>query len=217
MGLDLANANAVIVAHHFNPTITDQIWLSENGIVDRGEPSGSYVFSDMLVQVETREFHLLIVPDRCQMVPGKDVDDAQKLVTERLGRLIEKLPHTPYRAVGVNFTWMFKPDTRPFEEFIREKFFVRGCPLHEKFSDGNPRFGSYLSKDHRNCRLKLDIKPIRLEAKEGPVELMQFSFNFNLDLNKGEKDLAPIMAVLKNWNTFRLDSEEIVKTSVEGF
>lgn len=146
MPLQLVNANVVLVAHHFNPTITDQLWLTEHAIVMRDEASGPYVFTDMLVQVQTRNFHLLIVPDRCQMTPSPENENTQQLILARLGQLIKLLPHTPYRAVGLNFNWHFSGDNNNIEPLARARFFVPGSPLHELFNVDGSRFGGYMSK-----------------------------------------------------------------------
>jgi hypothetical protein len=217
MPLQLANANVVIVAYHFNPTITDQLWLTEHAIVNRDEPAGPYVFTDMLVQVPTKDFHLLIVPDRCQLTPSPQIENAQQLIVERLGRLVELLPHTPYRAVGLNFNWHFSRENDDIERFARARFFVPGSPLHELFSVEGSRFGGYMSKGFHNGRLKLDIKPAQITTEEARQEVMQFAFNFNLELTDDGNKVQQIMAFLNRWNEARDAANQTAKTGVEGF
>lgn len=217
MPLQLANANVVVVAHHFNPTITDQLWLTEHSIVNREEPAGPYVFTDMLVQVPTRDFHLLIVPDRCQLTPSPQIENTQQLIVERLGGLVELLPHTPYRAVGLNFNWLFTRENDDIEPFALARFFVPGSPLHDLFVAEGSRFGGYMSKAFHNGRLKLDVKPALITTEQARREVMQFAFNFNLDLVEDGIKVKNLLAFLNRWNEASQTANQIARAAVEGF
>jgi hypothetical protein len=216
MPVQLSNSNVVIVAHHFNPTITDQVWLVQYGIVNQDELAGPYVFTDMLVQVPTRNFHLLIVPDRCQLTPSPEVSDQQALIVDRLGRLVGLLPHTPYRAIGLNFNFQFSPANGDIEAFGKTRFFVRESPLHGLFADQGSRFGSYLSKTFHNGRLKLDIKPAKITTADAQYEVMQFAFNFNLELPKEDK-VTTLKDFLNRWNEAAKVAHDTVHAACQGF
>lgn len=217
MPLELTNANVVVVAHHFNPSITDQLWLTEHAIVNRDEPAGPYVFTDMLVQVPTRDFHLLIVPDRCQLTPSPQIENTQQLIVERLGKLVELLPHTPYRAVGLNFNWLFTRENNDIEGFARTRFFVPGSPLHDLFVTEGSRFGGYMSKAFHNGRLKLDVKPAVITSEQARREVMQFAFNFNLELDEGGNKVQQLLTFLNRWNEANETANQTARTAVEGF
>jgi hypothetical protein len=141
MNLQLATANVVVLAHHFNPTITDQLWLSKNGIVTDGEMIPPFVFSDMVTHVQTSDFHLLIVPDKCQFTPAPSAKAPQETILARVGALVKMLPHTPYKALGMNFVWHWIPDGVTSEQATRALFFVSERPLHKSFDVPGARFG----------------------------------------------------------------------------
>lgn len=223
MTLHLVASNAVVVAHHFNPTITDQIWLAKHKIIDPEEAEGGYIYTDALVQVQAKDFHLLIVPDKCQFTPAPTSEDSAQLIAERLGKLVEELPHTPYRAVGMNFVWRLDADEAAVRDIGRRIAFVQSSPLHQEFNVPDARFGTYLSKDSLGCRLKLDVKPFteQQKAKEGdpkegePKSMIQFSFNYHREL-AGEADpVSAIKDALAQWSEAQRESSVIVGT-VEG-
>ena len=211
MPLELVTGNVVIVAHHFNPSITDQIWLAEKGIVHRDEPESGYVFADMMVQVPTRSFHLLIVPETCQFTPNLAIERQQELIVDRLGMLVRTLPHTPFRAVGMNFVWHLQMDERALQEFSR-RFFVQTSRLHQHFDVPDARFGAYLSKDTDAGRLRLDVKPTHMDQAEGArLYLMQFSFNYSLDLVGEANPVEAIERILNHWETAKEESSHIAR------
>jgi hypothetical protein len=217
MTLQLANSNVVIAAHHFNPSVTNQIWLVDNGIVLREEFETGAVFTDMFVQVPTKNFHLLIVPDNCQFAPAPHVEKQQELIGERVGKLVSILPHTPFRAIGLNFVWHLIPENASIEVVSRHLFGVPGSPLHGLFDADNARFGGYLSKDSLGCRLRLDVKPIMVQTPDGQqVYLIQFAFNYHHDVAERPNAVAEIQQLLEQWNAAREESFRIVTTASGG-
>jgi hypothetical protein len=63
-------------------------------------------FSPMAVQVQSRQFFLLAVPDFNQFVPGPPESAAPRsigdLILVKLGGIVQALPYTPYTGVGIN-------------------------------------------------------------------------------------------------------------------
>jgi hypothetical protein len=106
----LVAATAVIAATNLNPTVFNQVWLVEHGIVPApiGEPQPGSVFTDIVVQVQTPTFALLVVPQQLQLaVLPPDV--AGQVAHDKIGRIVDLLPHVPYVAVGLNFIWHSDP------------------------------------------------------------------------------------------------------------
>lgn len=214
MTVRLVNSSAVVVAHHFNPSITSQIWLVDNGILLREEFESGSVFTDMFAQAQTRRFHLLIVPDKCQITLAPEVGTQPELIVERIVKLVRTLPHTPYRAAGMNFVWHFVPDRQngAIDALCRRLFYVSESPLHGFFDVENARFGGYLSKDSLGCRLNLDIKPILADApKIGEPTLLEFAFNYHVDVAGHDDPVAEIEHVFMRWNEAREESCRVVQ------
>lgn len=208
----LVNASAVIVAHQFNPSIVSQLWLVENEIVEREElkqGQGS-VFSDMMVNVASEKFTMLVTPDQVQFSPNSPPPLSENLVEKRLGQFIRTLPHTPYTACGLNFAWLVEDDELPTH--AKSLFFVPESPLHRAFDVDNSRFGGYLSRPFMGGRLKLDVKPLTINLPDGQSsERLQFAFNFHFDVEpvRGVADL--MVEHLAKWNSAFTEAETTMK------
>src|SRR5262249_40918164 len=93
----------VIVAQQFNPTIFTQHWLIDRGILARDELMEGSLFSDFVVQVRSRYFQMLVLPEQLQFVPSVACEAQQQLLIDKVGAIINLLPQTPYKALGLNF------------------------------------------------------------------------------------------------------------------
>ena len=92
---------AVLVAKQFNPSVVNQIWLTQQGILSpEGKVEEGSLFSDMIVQVLTPDFVILVLPEQLQFIIKASPDRQQALVEEKLGKMVRELPHIPYRRSG---------------------------------------------------------------------------------------------------------------------
>jgi hypothetical protein len=200
MALQLINANAVIAARNFNPSVISQIWLVDNEIVTRDDFQPGFVFSDMVVSFRTKRFECLVAPERLQLTPNGGLEDQQRIVVESLGRIVELLPHTPFHAAGMNFTWHMLASDEDIRALSRRLFFSN-TPLYRAFDADDAQFGGYMSRDVLGCRLKLDVKPASLtQGTEKKVEMLQFAFNFHLDIGSQRRSVECIKAFLAKWD-----------------
>lgn len=209
MILALDMSNVVIVSNSFNVSIFSQIWLIKNGIMNEDDFSKGYLFSPMAVQTESNDFSLLVVPERLQFTLRDLSEKAPDLIMSKVGKIVETLPHTPFKSVGLNFNWCADSETQPFDQFNHSLFWKEKSPLYEAFNQENARFGAYMSQDFMNFRLKLDIKPITRKTPDGTVELLQFAFNFHRDLEP-ESAKSQILDTLKSWSDAKKTASEII-------
>jgi len=212
-------SSAVVVARRFNVTAARQYWLVKHGIIGEDDLLNGSLFSDTVVQVLTKRFNLLVLPDQLNFVPAVDAAEEQALIVGTLGKLIEKLPHVPYKALGLNFAWHLAPDDRDTARVTKELFFVPDRPLFQEFSGPDARFGAYLSKDYDGFRLKLEVHPVSVEPPSGGNQptghVVRFVFNFHRDLAEDDT-AADILKQLARWNELRSAAERIVKTINTG-
>lgn len=209
MIVNIVNANAIIVAQQFNPSIITQLWLVRNDILTEDDFREGCISSPMLSQINSREFSLLTMPNRLQFTPNDVAGENGNLVTTKLGGIVSRLPHTPYSAIGLNFTWHLDPEERKINELTRTIFY-RDIPLFREFDTEDARYGGYLSKNVLGCRLKLDIKPIIMSIPTRK-EYLQLAFNFHLDLT-GDNPADEILSLLNHWNEAQGLSSQIVGT-----
>ncbi len=194
-----AGSVVVIVAQQFNPTVLSQLWLVRNGVLGEEDIQKGSIFTDMVVQVRSPQFNLFMINEQLQFVPIAAVEQQQQILIEKLGPIVHKLPHTPYRALGLNFVWHLTPDDGDMPRLTRELFAMPDRPLFKKFITSDARFGAYLSKDFEGFRLKLDIKPVNLAAPTDAAEgHLQFAFNFHCDI--GDEGASKITERLARWD-----------------
>ncbi len=216
MSFELVASNAVIAARQFNPSVIGQLWLVRNGILKEDDFCTGCLYADTVVQVKSREFDLMVIPQQCQFAPKVDRAHEQGLLVDKVGTIARLLPHTPYRAIGLNFIWHLSLEAADIHSISRDLFFKEDGPLHHEFDIENARYGAYMSKDMWGGRLKLDVKPITVDSDEKQTEKIQFAFNFNRDVVDEEDPVACIEQVLQQWNNVRDESSRTVHKTTLG-
>jgi hypothetical protein len=217
MTISLINSAVVVAAQHFNPSVAGQYWLIQNGIVLKEEFGIGAVFTDVLVQVPTRDFLLVVTPENCQFMPAPNYERQQELIAERMGRFLTLIPHTPFTAVGLNFAWQFFPEHVSINDACRRLFFVETSALHSQFDLPDARFGAYLSMDVWDCRLRVEARPTLVSLPDGQQShYIQFAFNYHLGVMGRPKPVDDVIKLLGRWQQAADHSREIVCKAIEG-
>jgi hypothetical protein len=198
----------VIVAQQFNPTIFTQNWLTEQNILGRDDLLEGSLFSDFVVQVRSRSFQLLVLPEQLQFVPSVPGPEQQQFIQEKVGAMVNLLPQTPYKAIGLNFAWNLIPSDGDIARLSRELFFVPDRPINRIFDTSDSHYGAYFSKDVGPFRMKLDIKPTLISVHDLLERRMQFAFNFHADLDSGA--VSHIHDALRHWDDAVQQTERVV-------
>ena len=210
-----AGSVAVVIAHQFNPSIVSQAWLMRHGILDQhGTVQDGSIFTDMLVQVRSLQFHMLVLTEQLQFVPAVPLEQQQQLIHDKIGTIVRALPETPYRAIGLNFNWHFIPDNGDIPGLTRRLFCIADDPLYRRFSSQDARFGAYMSKDFAGFRMKLNIMPILLPIPAPGDHRLQFAFNFHCDF--GEEPVPQLLDLLSRWNEVRREAEGVIEAVRQG-
>lgn len=214
MSVNCINAACVVVANHFNPSIFRDHWLVEQGILDGTEElEPGCIYTDMMVQLQSRNFNLLVSPNQLQFVPRGPAEAQARLVAEKVGLIVGTIPHTPFGAIGLNFDWQVAPEVAAFSEMNRQLFYWPNGPIHREFDDEDARFGAYFSHEVLGFRLKLDVKPVT--AKE--TEVIRLAFNFHKDLSgDGENRVTEIKSCLQKWLEVRAESFRLANIAAAG-
>jgi hypothetical protein len=180
----LSGANAVLLADQFNPSILSEHWLVRHGIIPDEPGAPDRVFVPGLVSVATTDFVLHAVPQRVQFSLRRPAEDGQAILEATLGSVVDLLPHTPYRAMGLNFSWScVAGDRAAFASGLRAAFAPDGTVLGREFPEADARFGAYASRDVLAMRMRLDVKPVHSELGGQAVEGLAYEFNFHKDLD----------------------------------
>ncbi|MHC4201339.1 MAG: hypothetical protein ACYSU0_15220 [Planctomycetota bacterium] len=209
----------VVAAQSFNPSIFTQLWLVREGLVEEGTLGGPSVASSEVAQHQVSGMQLLVVPPRLQLTFQQEDASSAAKGKELVRKVVEKLPHTPIQALGINLNYdVLYPDGDEFAMRDRALFLPRTSPLADVFGETNARFGGYFSRDVDGMRLKLDVKPLIPAGAQGTGDKLHFNFNHHVDLaGVGREDkVETIGRALERWDELKVQAEDILKR-VEAF
>lgn len=187
-----SDATVVLVANSFNLSIFSQIWLLQNNILLEDEFGQDSIYTPAMINISSDKFELMILSERIQLkIPNNG--DAADLVQRVIGGIVEKLPHTPYTALGLNFSHLLTvSDSQQIINATKNMFLCSNNPLSDDFSSADALFGGYLSKDMFDARFKLHINPV--VVKNGKLSLLM-----NTNLHKDASNAEKIKLVLASW------------------
>ena len=211
MKMEMNPANVVIIARQFNPSIISQYWLIKNGIFTEEEIQPDSIFSPVIANVHSKDCQILVLPEQLQFMSKLIDQSGQELLISKLGKIVQALPHTPFVAVGLNFSWQVYDEDDVSSAALGRKLFFRGdSPLYKFFDVDDARFGSYMSRDILGCRLKLDIKPVTVPCPEGVSNRLLFGFNFHLQLTEDDK-AESILNLFQKWDEAKETAVSLMK------
>lgn len=214
MTAQLMQATAVVTARILNPTIFNQVWLVANRIIPAptNDPLPGSIFTDLIVQAQAPEFTLVVTPQQLQFALRATTTPGT-LVHEKVGQIVRLLPHVPYMAVGLNFVWQ----SEPLADMGRagRGLFASGAFPFDQFGSSDSRFGTYASRDIGAVRLRLDVRPGH-DADAPQVERLQFTFNFQHELQDVADKATGIVETLVHWDEFRDLAGGIVNATLEA-
>ncbi|HEY1598920.1 MAG TPA: hypothetical protein VGG64_04920 [Pirellulales bacterium] len=207
--MELVQENIVLTARHVNVHIFTQIWLHHQGIVLENEYAAPMIFTPAIIQIVTPQFQMTVVEERIQFVPLGEEPARAQLILDRLGRLVNALPHTPYQALGLNFSWHHTPTpTAPIEVLGRRLFLKQDSALAHAFDGNDAKFGAYYSKNvFGGFRCKLSTLPIDVLQEDGSTqERLQFSFNYHLAAATPDE----IVGALGHWDEAKRHAHALI-------
>lgn len=209
MQSQLVHSNFVVAARQFNPSIFSQLWLVKHEIASEKDfEGGESICTPAVVQLRSPRFVLMVLPDQLQLAPLPVQEAHSELIADMIGKIVQKLPETPYVAVGINFHWTMEADPDEFVAFSRAIFY-RENALYNQFAEQDARFGGYLSKDILGTRLRLDVKPTKTGTGDEEVERFLFAFNFQIDLGS-DNAVSEIQRMANQWNAAKDHAAEII-------
>ena len=208
--VELVSENVVVLANQFNLSIMNQHWLIKNCIITQDDLQDGYTFTPVFALAKTKFFQLTLVPERLQIDLNPKTEKKIELIKSKIGTIVDKLPHTPFTALGFNFDYFLTTEDSSVEKYTRSLFFKPDSPLSSQFDEDNAKFGGYFSKDVSGFRLKLDIKPISIKSKDKTMDKIQLAFNFHLDLVGNDK-AKTILKYLAKWDSMANITKDIVK------
>lgn len=211
---ELELAQVVVTARHFNPSIIDKHWLIKNQILGEDDFLDNCVFAPSVAHVHANAFDLLAIPDHIQFTP-RNIDDSQAIIINGLAKIVQTLPHTPYLATGINFTWgVFIGSDQAV--LTRKWFYCERQPFSREFDVPDAHFGAYFSKSvFDGGRLKLHVKPAIKHTGDNKENVVLLTFNFHFDLS-ADRASDELIEILQRWDEARLMAERISREMEES-
>jgi len=201
---EIKSENIVILAQNFNPSIFSTHWLVKNSLsIDDDIINERTIINPSYVRINTKQFNLVVTLDQLQIAPVSNTDLGDLIPVVK--RIVEKLTEIPYKAIGINFIWSASHDSDLLPKFSRESF-SNNSKLAERFKTDDSCFGIYMSKDIKNLRLKLDVKP----TIENDVESMTIAFNYHKDFKNNDTAQIELIEILDSWKFYQNDSIETI-------
>ncbi|NOX34473.1 MAG: hypothetical protein GXP56_12195 [Deltaproteobacteria bacterium] len=205
--IDFVDCNIVIIASTFNVNILNTVWLYKNKIFTEKELQGATCLP-VIVEAQSDDFRLHIVPDRLQFSINTKYKNTKELLSSKIGRLVKLLPHTPFTAAGLNFTYHVTPSDKDIYKLTRSLFCNEQSKLFNDLEEENVRFGGYFSKDLLGTRFRLDAKPISIVMQNKKKEMLQLAYNFNISLNE-EDDHNSVIGLFDKWDEAKRICQEL--------
>lgn len=175
---------------------------------DESEILPGAVFTPQFVQMQTNNFTLIVAPNQLQFYP---TDNAS---TSIISGIISKLQHIPYKAAGLNFTYFSDANDSGGEDLTRGKFTNTINSIYQEFQEDDCKFGSYLSKNFLEFRLKLNVIPVNAMRNNGQtVQKLQYAFNFHVDIPQKDGAMKLIESITK-FNECKAYSAKIMDKSL---
>lgn len=206
-------ASLVATADAFNPSIFTQLWLVEEVGLDKSAFLPPSVTATELAHHRLRDMELLVVPPRLQVTFSPEDDDVARKALDLLRKSAKALPHTPFRALGMNFDYaLHMPEGGAFDAFDRRVFSAPGTPLFERFAAPNARYGGYYSMDVEDARLKLNVRPVAQAKEIETEEALHFNFNYHMaSLGDAVSDRADSIArACERWFDHRATALDVL-------
>lgn len=217
--IEKQTGSIIVTANTFNPSIFSQVWLLNQGIVKEDDFAGDSISTAQATQHQLKNMQLVVIPPRLQISFPPDHTDTSKQACDIISKIVERLPHTPFDAAGLNFEHVVSVlDSGQQEAVCRQLFLVENTPLSRFFSDGEPRYGAYYSRRFEGMRMRLEIKPITPTGSLGDNERLRFGYNFHMDVSSEEdvgKRCDLVIDALKKWEDCQKMATELTQQVIE--
>lgn len=98
------NANIVILASNYNPSIVSKEWVYQRGIFK--ESVDNFVHTPVLSLIENQNFSFMVDEKRLQLSIRKMTQGNLNNSKVIVRKFVDVLPETPYKAVGLNYHYI---------------------------------------------------------------------------------------------------------------
>lgn len=220
----------IVLIGLFNPSKFDRYTFIKNKILKEDEILDQSLFLPENVNIVTRDFNIIINPNQLII---SSLNGYHKKLSEILLKILNVTEILTLNASGFNFRYFIKPiyNESEISEFVKSKFYNPNNPIQSEYFNEDSMFGFYSSKNFKNTRMKLDVKPITINLISQNNQLVQkvtldkelsksisvnnksvqFEFNYHKDYNISENSIGVLKELIENYQTYKSESDKIIK------
>ena len=212
--VNLGEVAVVLVAQSNNPSIINPDFLRHNEIVNadlslQGNPISSPLFSQVKFE---RGIIVQALPDRVTFLQtGDSLAPEDILCPEIAKRYMEKVPHVPYSAIGIN-----PKGYRYLSAEVQEKvsnILIKSAEM--SFKDVTPEVHLKTIYQYDTKKIVLDIAETTKKKNDDPeIPIMLFQANIHRDIlsTMDQQDrIKKISEILTSWKDDLSDFDALVK------
>ena len=212
--VNLGEVAVVLVAQSNNPSIINPDFLRHNEIVNadlslQGNPISSQLFSQVTFE---RGIIVQALPDRVTFLQtGDSLAPEDILCPEIAKRYVEKVPHVPYSAIGIN-----PKGYRYLSAEVQEKvsnILIKSADM--SFKDVTPEVHLKTIYQYDTKKIVLDIAETTKKKNDDPeIPIMLFQANIHRDIlsTMDQQDrIKKISEILTSWKDDLSDFDALVK------
>ena len=202
----------IVLIGLFNPAKFDRYTFIKNKIIKEEDIEHSSIFLPEIVNLESEKFKLVINSNQIIISTNPENKvDISKFLLKFLSLFVE----VNLNASGFNFRYFVEPklDNSEIDVFIKKNFFNPNNKIQSQFfNDDNSTYGFYSSKDFKDTRLKLDVKPVNLNTPNLNLKSVQFEFNFHKDYDLKDNSFEKLNELLNSYKVYKNECKNIINS-----
>ncbi len=198
----------IVLVGVFSPQQFDKYFFIKNNILNEEEIIAGSSFGGLGVQVITEKFNIVIGLGQI-IFTSVNPEDSQILYN--VASLLVKSSTIHCSAMGLNLHWYMSGFESPANT-SQKLFYSKEIALYSNFfKQDDANFGAYASKDFKDARLKLDIKPKTIEdVLNSKVEnIISFEFNFHFDV-KNQSSNDELLNYLSAYSEYEKEGNNVM-------
>jgi hypothetical protein len=171
--LSLKKATAVIIAEAHNPTIISPEWVREN--LDIREKPVNFIHTPTLSVFDSESYMITVDPNRWELFTKK-LDEASLLSCGmKVGIYTRKLPHIPYKSLGLNFIWEYSTRLSAGNLPVLS-FKINGLNPSDLFNGQHVKYGGRIQVSFKSYLMSININ-----YQDNKLLIFNYNFSYTIE------------------------------------
>lgn len=216
MKRELNTRNFVLVGF-FKAMLFDKLFFIKNGIFTEDELENYNYDSLMGVSISFKNLNLTISNQTIIITdfePKGDSDNFKAFCS----KFLKSISNQTINVFGINLHWFISANSsEELDGFEKRNFYSENINLlKSKFNVDDAKYGVYASKNFKDSRLKLDVKPMSVQTPNDPSPFNVINFQFNLHFETKDKNLSNLFSsVVNDMNLYFKECDEILDSCIK--